>query len=36
MTVASSFYSDLMYGSGKYVGTGRGFNIQTMEFVKVQ
>ncbi|KAG1659988.1 hypothetical protein FOA52_009662 [Chlamydomonas sp. UWO 241] len=35
MTVASSFYNDMMYGSGKYVGTGRGFNIQTMEFVKV-
>ncbi len=35
MQVAASFAADLAYGSGKYVGTGRGFNISTMEFVKV-
>lgn len=35
MTVACSFSADLSYGSGRYVGTGRGFNISTMEFVKV-
>lgn len=25
----------MSYGSGKYVGTGRGFNITTMEFIKI-
>ena len=33
--VAASFSTDMSYGSGKYVGTGRGFNITTMEFVKI-
>lgn len=34
-TVASSFIADMMYGSGKYVATGRGFNITSLDFVKV-
>lgn len=35
MQVAASFSADMSYGSGKYVGTGRGFNINTLEFVRV-
>jgi hypothetical protein len=35
-TVASSFIADMMYGSAKYVGTGRGFNISALDFVKVR
>lgn len=35
MTTAQSFNTDMSYGSGKYVGTGRGFNIVSLEFVKV-
>lgn len=27
--------ADMAYGSGKYVGTGRGFNIVSLEFVKI-
>ncbi|KAG2500666.1 hypothetical protein HYH03_001432 [Edaphochlamys debaryana] len=34
-TVASSFYADMTYGSAKYVGTGRGFNITALDFVKI-
>jgi 1,3-beta-glucan synthase len=34
-TVAASFATDMSYGSGKYVGTGRGFNIVSLEFVKI-
>jgi 1,3-beta-glucan synthase len=25
----------MKYGSGKYVGTGRGFNLVSLEFVKI-
>lgn len=35
MTTAQSFAFDMTYGSGKYVGTGRGFNLVSLEFVKV-
>ncbi|KAJ9526929.1 hypothetical protein QJQ45_025369 [Haematococcus lacustris] len=34
-TVAQSFAYDMKYGSGKYVGTGRGFNLVSLEFVKI-
>uniref|UniRef100_A0A6S8NKA7 1,3-beta-glucan synthase n=1 Tax=Dunaliella tertiolecta TaxID=3047 RepID=A0A6S8NKA7_DUNTE len=34
-TVAQSFLYDLSYGSGKYVGTGRGFNIFSLEFIRI-
>lgn len=34
-TVGSSFIIDMFYGSAKYVGTGRGFNITALDFVKV-
>lgn len=34
-TVAASFIADITYGSAKYVGTGRGFNITALDFVKV-
>ncbi|GIL75226.1 hypothetical protein Vretimale_7896 [Volvox reticuliferus] len=34
-TVASSFIADMTYGSAKYVGTGRGFNITALDFVKI-
>lgn len=34
-TVAQSFMADMTYGSAKYVGTGRGFNIQALDFVKI-
>ena len=34
-TVATSFQNDMNYGAAKYVGTGRGFNISSMDFVKI-
>lgn len=34
-TVADSFIKDLAYGSARYVGTGRGFNITSLDFVKI-